>query len=123
MTLVVAGFGVLMILAGVVGVLVPSAMIRFSEYAVRSSIGFFAAIAGRVVLGVIFLLAASDTRFPWVIGGLGALVLVAAVGLAVMGRSRIGEMAHQWAKRPAWILRGAYLLAIGFGAFLAYAAS
>ena len=116
----VPAVGSLVVLLGVIGLLVPSALIRFVERAWSSSTGFLTSIAVRAALGIVLLLVASNTRFPWAIGALGIISLAAAVAMPVIGHARMREFVHQWTKWPPWSVRLSLLLAIGFGAFLVY---
>jgi hypothetical protein len=75
----------------------------------------------RAALGVLLLAAASSTRFPWVIGGLGVLSLVAAVSMPFLGYQRLRKFVEWWAARPEGFVRGWSLVACAFGVFLIYA--
>ena len=121
MAVTIAAVGLLIVLIGVFGLLLPSALLGFAERAGSSSTGFLLSIVVRAGLGIVFLFAASSTRFPRAIGALGILSLVAAVALAVIGHARMRKFMHQWTRWPTWFVRASLLLVIGFGAFLIYA--
>jgi hypothetical protein len=57
------------------------------------------AVGTRLVLGVVFLLAASTCRFPAVIYGIGILALAAALLLMLLGEPRV-DARHPRVVRP-----------------------
>ena len=119
----VPAVGSLIVLLGVIGLLVPSTLIGFVERAWSSSAGFLTSIVVRVTLGIVLLLVASNTRFPWAMAALGIISLAGAVAMPVIGPARMRKVVHQWTKWPTWSVRLSLLLAIGFGAFLVYSSA
>lgn len=123
MSSVVLVFGVALGLLGVSGVVRPRALIRFVETTWQSPIGFRTAIALRLALGVVLILAAPECRFPRAIRFLGVFSLVAGVATAAIGPERLRSFVRWWAGLPTGFVRGWSLVAVAFGLFLAYAAS
>lgn len=82
---------------------------------------FATAIGIRLVLGVLFLVTAPQTRFPVVVYALGGLALAAAVVLLFVGPKRLDVLIDWWLGRPMAMLRLTCAAAILFGAFLFYA--
>jgi hypothetical protein len=93
MGVAVAGFGLLVLVIGVLGLLQPASLVAWVERTWQSRAGFRAAIALRAPPGIPLIAAASSTRFPWVIGALGVLSLVAAVAPPVLGYARVHSFA------------------------------
>ncbi len=115
--------GLLIVLTGVIGLLVPSALIRFVQRVWSTSTGFLVSIVGRAVLGTVFLVAASNSRFPWAIGAVGVISLASAMAIPAIGRFRMLRFVNSWTRWPPWSVRLSLLVAIGFGAFLIYASA
>jgi protein-S-isoprenylcysteine O-methyltransferase Ste14 len=118
MTVAVAGLGLLVFALGALGLARPATLMGLVERPWQSRAGMVLAVAIRVVFGVVLLAAASSTRFPWWIGGLGALSLIAAGAIPVLGYARLRRFVDWWAEQPAEVIRAASALACCFGAFL-----
>jgi hypothetical protein len=120
MSLLVVLFGVLLGVVGVAGLAAaPRVVGGFLRWAPRTR--FYVAVGVRLIFGAVLLLGASDCRFPTVLLVLGAIALVAALVLAVLGQSRIDAMFQWWLQRPMPILRAWFAAALLFGGFLVYA--
>lgn len=70
----------------------------------------------RILLGILFLLAASETRAPSFVLALGILFILAGVVIPLMGAARIERLAHWWLERSDGILQLWALLSVAFGA-------
>lgn len=123
MTVAVAGLGLLIFAAGALGLARPTALMALVERPWRTRAGLVLAVVVRVVVGVVLLTAASSTRFPWWIGGLGALSLVAGALLPLLGYQQLRRFIDWWQAQPDGFVRAWSLVACGFGAFLVYAAT
>lgn len=121
MTTAVAAFGLFVLALGVMGVVRPDALMSFVERPWRTRAGLGLAFAFRAVFGVVLVAAATETRFPWVVGGLGVLSLVSAALVPVLGFVRIRRFIDWWLARPAGFIRAWALVACAFGGFLIYA--
>ena len=122
MTVAIATVGLLILVLGVVGLVRPTSLIGLVDRAWMSRTGLYVAIAFRAALGILLVAAASSTRFPWVIGALGVLSLIAAVLIPVLGYDRIRGFVEWWAARPTGVVRIWACAACAFGGFLIYAA-
>ena len=122
MKVIVTAFGLVILILGVLGVVRPRSLMNFVERPWRSRSGLNLAVILRLVYGVFLLAAASSTRFPWIIGALGVLSLIAAVSLLFLGYERSRKFVEWWMARPDGFVRGWSLVAGVFGAFLIYAA-
>jgi len=123
MALTVAGVGLIIVLIGVLGLIMPSALVGLAERTAGSHAGFLFSIALRAVLGIVFVFAASSTRFPRAIGAIGFLSIGVAVGLVLIGHARMQRFVQRWTEWPAWFVRVSLLAVVGFGSFLVYAAA
>jgi hypothetical protein len=123
MSSIVVVFGAAVGLLGVGGVVRPTGLIRFVEKMWESPTGFRLAIAVRLVLGAVLIVAAPDCRFPQVMRILGIFSLVAAAATAALGHERLRSFVEWWVGRPPVFVRSWSLAALAFGCFLVYAAS
>ena len=122
MTLAIATVGLLILALGVVGLARPASLMSLVERPWTSRTGFYVAIAVRAAFGILLVAAASSTRFPWAIGALGVLSLIAAVLIPVLGYDRIRRFVAWWVARPTGVVRIWACGACAFGGFLIYAA-
>ncbi|NIM70267.1 MAG: hypothetical protein GTN86_09350 [Xanthomonadales bacterium] len=122
LTGLIAVFGLTMALLSLWGILQPARLIDRVLRFWKAPWGIHLAVAIRVLLGLVFILAAHRTRFPDLFRFLGYLMLVAAVLIPVMGRERLDRMIRWWQRRPAWAIRAWLAMAFAFGAFICYGA-
>ncbi len=114
--------GMMIVGIGLVGLVYPSGLIRLVQVAWRTPWGMFLAVAFRLLMGVVLLLAAPESRFPLTLKILGAITVAAAVALPFVGYARISRMITWWNERRPGVIRGWAVVAIAFGGFLIYAA-
>lgn len=83
--------------------------------------GMSFAVAVRLVLGAALIIAAPASPFPIVFQVLGAIVLLAAVALVLMGRERVSGFINWLFERiSAASIRLMLVFGIAFGGFLIY---
>ena len=121
MTLLVAAFGALFVVIGLVGLAQPD---RFRSLfaGMDSQLRFILAIAIRVVMGALLWWLADDLRHPQVMRIIAAIAIFAAVGILIMGRGRLDKLVVWWLSRSDGLLRLSALFAGAFGAYLVYVA-
>ena len=121
MTLVVAAFGALFVVIGLVGLVQPD---RFRSLfaGMDSQLRFILAIAIRVVMGALLWWLADDLRHPQVMRIIAAIAIFAAVGILIMGRGRLDKLVEWWLSLSDGLLRLSALFAGAFGAYLVYVA-
>jgi hypothetical protein len=122
MTVIVAVFGVLVALLGLVGLVQPE---RFRSIftAMDSQTRFIIAIALRLAMGGVLWWLADELRYPHVMRVLAAIAIFAAVMLLIMGRERLDRLIGWWLSRSDGLLRVSALFAAAFGVFLVYVAT
>lgn len=76
----------------------------------------------RILTGVVFLLAAPDTRMPTLIRVLGGLFILAGVTIPLLGAEQIDKLAGWWLARSDNVLRFWALVAMVFGGLIVWAA-
>ena len=117
---VVSAFGLLLLAVGVIGVFNPKAVIARLQ-AMTPNVRMGIAVGVRLLMGVLFLLAAGDTRHPTVITVLGWIALVAALLLPLFGTRRLDAMVAWWFERPQGLLRFQFSAALAFAVYLIWA--
>ncbi|MDR9365397.1 MAG: hypothetical protein RI575_08670 [Balneolaceae bacterium] len=121
MDLIIIFFGVLIILAGI-GILIKTDSIF--DYLKRESDNYklhIFAITLRLILGILLIYYASQSKFPVAIEALGWLAIIAAIALILIGHKNFQKLID-WAVhfiKPFRFAGG--ILAILLGAFLIYA--
>lgn len=122
MNVIVVIVGWLIVLTGLWGIASPHSLIDM-VVAWSSTNRFYFTVIFRVVLGVIFILAAPRCRVPWLIYALGILALLAGVVLFFLGAARVDAIVHWFAARSDLRIRLTYVVDTLFGALLVYAGS
>lgn len=121
MKLVVTSFGILMLFSGILLIVKPGFIFGFMENNMESTSLYIFAIVVRLVLGIIFIVAAKASKYPTAIKFLGYLFLAAASLLIFMGQENFQHFIKSAIPnlRPFTTLIG--LFSMVFGGFLIYA--
>lgn len=123
MTWIIVALGVLIIGIGICGVVSPKTLIRAAGEVPKSTAMMAAAIAGRLILGAVLIIAADQTRYPATMVIIGVVLIAAGLSIAIMGKARLFTLVDYFLNiSPAWI-RFPAVVAIGAGAFFIHAAS
>ncbi len=120
--LLITLFGVLICLAGLVILIFPD-QFRNAMNKWTGQPRFLFAVIIRVVLGAILLSEAATLRYPLAMKIIGAISILAAVILLLVGQERMDRFIDWWLKQSDKLLRVSSVLAIAFGAFFIYAAT
>ncbi|MFQ5478341.1 MAG: hypothetical protein ACE5E4_06980 [Candidatus Binatia bacterium] len=121
MAMLVALIGVLIAAVGLLFTARPEALRLVLEFYQQGK-WLYAALAQRVVMGVLLVAAADRCAHPGLVLVIGALALVsAAIGL-FLGLERLRALAGWWSQRSTGVVRCWALSATGFGVLLVYAA-
>lgn len=122
MRIIVAGIGIFGVLIGLLGLLAPD---RFRNVfkGMTSQTRFLAAIIVRLIVGVLFWVAADELRLTEVMRIIAAISIFAAVAILIMGRERLDGLIDWWLSRSDGLLRSSALFAATFGGFLIYVAT
>ena len=112
--------GVFIVLMGIWGVLAPARITDFvSRFSSKGGLWFAAGI--RLVLGLALWFAAPQSRAPLLLQVLGAVAIIAAVVIPLMGADRFKALVDWWAKLPPGAQRVWSLAAVAFGAVILWA--
>jgi hypothetical protein len=122
MTWIVALVGLLILAGGLLMLTVPNAIRASLQMFIDRRLMPVASLV-RVVLGVLFVLAAPSTRLPIFVWAMGLLAIVAGVSMPIVGFRKVEGWATWWLKKSDGAIRRWSLLAILLGALLAWAAT
>jgi len=117
----VAGFGLLIAIIGMV-ILIAPAPVRAVMESMRNRRALYGAIAVRIVMGAFFVFASDACAWPQAIGTLGVVMLAAGFAGLFIGPGRLRLLMTWFDRLPDSVWRLLSLFAIGFGAFVVYAA-
>lgn len=112
--------GVLMMLLGIVALAVPDRVWDFAQFTTTAN-GVYVAGAIRLAIGLIFLFAASQSRFPKVLRVLGVIALVAGVATLVMGAKGARTLAGALTNYGTNAVRAFGFFVLIVGSFVVYA--
>ena len=121
MVILVKLFAIAMVVLGVVFLLSPKALKQYLNFWAKRKNFYLAGILS-ILFSVVFLLAASQCRLPWVVAVLGIWALIKGIVILVRGPEGLKSMVDWWMKRPIGVLRLTGLLALAIGVLLSYSA-
>ncbi len=122
MKIFIGVFGVLICLGGLTILILPE---KFKNIMNRwtGQPRFLFAVIIRIVLGAILLSEAPNLKFPFAMKIIGAISILAAVVLLLVGQERMDRFIDWWMKQSENVFRLASVFAFALGAFLIYVAS
>jgi hypothetical protein len=120
MVLLVQIFAAFIVLMGLTLLIAPAKLVGVVTTLFDGKAGLWVAVGLRLVIGVLLVLTAPQSRFPFVFWLIGLIAIVAAVVAVVMGQDRIRNFVMWWVRKPPTFLRLWSLIAIAFGAFIFY---
>jgi len=121
MDIVVKVIGIVFIFMAIVYFLKPDIMKRLLEFFKRGKRMYFAALI-RLVLAVVFLLAARECSQFWVIFAVGILFIISGLLIFMLGLEKVKSYIGWWQKQPVLLLRVVALIPLVIGAVIIYAA-
>ena len=119
MQLIIALFGLAVCAAGLVILIAPDRFKSFmGQWTGRPRFAF--AVIVRILLGAVLLYEAANLKFPLAMKIIGAISIVAAIVLLLVGQQRMDRFVDWWMRMGDNVLRGWSLFAFAFGGFLIY---
>ena len=112
--------GLLMLVLGVLGVLVPDTFLLIGRRA-ATPVGLYVTALARVGIGLVLIQAAPASRAPLGLRVLGAMTFVAGLVTPLFGVERARAYLDWWAAQGPGVLRLWALVMVAFGVFVAYA--
>jgi len=113
-------FAVIICMMSGFGVYAPGRLVELVMPVWEKKGSLYFAVIIRLVLGVLLILVAHDTKFPVAFQALGCVALVVAIIIPFTGRERLTRFIDWCSKRPPVVVRLWCLLGIAFGGFLLY---
>jgi cell division protein FtsW (lipid II flippase) len=121
MKLVIVVIGIAFVCMGAFYLVKPTALTRIIEFFKQGKRMYLAA-AIRLVLAVIFLLAARECYLPWVIGLLGMVFLASSLVIFAAGPEKLRPMMDWVQKRITSLAKPAGILIVLLGTLIIYSA-
>ncbi len=121
MKILITLFGVLICLAGL-AILIFPVQFRNAMNKWTGQPRFLFAVIIRVLFGALLLSEAANLKFPLAMKIIGAISILAAVVLLLIGQERMDRFIDWWMRMTDNVLRFWSIFAFAFGAFLIYVA-
>ena len=123
MKLIIKLFGILMLLSGISLLIKPEIIFGWIENNMENTSLYIFAIVVRLVLGILFIVAARESKYPGVIKFFGYLFIIAAIILIFLGQESFHDFITSVIPDVRPVAPVAGLLSIAFGGCLIYAFS
>ena len=111
----------LTIIVGVVGVVSPDSGMTIRRLYFETPGRFYTAGAVRVAMGLVLILAALSSRWPWTLRIFGALMCLQAIAATLLGLERARAVMEWEEMQGDALLRAGAVVALATGAFIAFA--
>jgi len=113
--------GIVFVFMTIVYFLKPDIMKRLMEFFKQGRRMYLAAMI-RLVLAIVFLLAARQCRQFWVIFVFGVLFIISGLLIFILGSEKVKSYINWWQKQPVMLLRVMALVGLALGAIIIYSA-
>ena len=120
MSLLVALFGLLISILGVICIIDPERLVDLAR-SWQTQTGIYIIAAFRVVMGVLLVLVAPDSRAPQTLRVFGVIILISGLVTPFFGLARFHQIVEWWAVRSLALKRAWGILAFALGLLLMYA--
>ncbi len=121
MVLLVKFLGIVAVVLGVVYIIKPEIMRQYIDFWTKGKRLHAGAVLS-LLIGIVFLLAASQCSISWFIALFGILGIVKGIVLFAVKQEKAISWCKWWMERPVTFLRIHALLVIAIGVLLIYAA-
>jgi uncharacterized protein YjeT (DUF2065 family) len=121
MNLVIKIIGIVFVFITILYFLKPDIMKSLMEFFKQGRRIYFAALL-RLVLAVVFLLAARQCRHFWVIFAFGVLFIISGLLIFILGLEKVKSYINWWQKQPVMLLRVMAVVGLAIGAIIIYSA-
>ena len=123
MILIIKLFGILLLLSGISLLINPEIIIGWIEENMENTSLYISAIVVRLVFGILFIVAARESKYPDVIKFFGYLFIIAAIIFIFIGQGSFQDFITSLIPDVKPFAPVSGLLSIAFGGFLIYAFS
>jgi uncharacterized protein YjeT (DUF2065 family) len=121
MDIVIRVIGIVFVFMTIVYFLKPDIMKRLMEFFKQGRRIYFAALL-RLVLAVVFLLAARQCNRFWIIFAFGVLFIISGLLIFILGPEKVKSYINWWQRQPLVLLRIMALVGLAIGAIIIYSA-
>lgn len=123
MKLIIKLFGILMLLSGISLLITPEIIYGWLEDNMENTSLYILAIVVRLIFGILFIVAARESKYPGVIRFFGYLFIIAAIIFIFLGQESFQDFISSLIPDVKPYARVGGLFGIAFGGFLIYAFS
>jgi len=113
----------LTIVVGIVGLISPDSLTATRRLYFSTPVGFYAAAAVRVAMGVVVIVCATASRAPKTLRALGAVMCMQALSATILGPDRARAVLEWETMQGTAVLRVGAAVALVTGGFVAFAVS
>jgi hypothetical protein len=117
---VILGVAIMITMLCIYGVLSPRSLTNWLVGFWPKPYAMPMAIIGRLVLGVVFILAAETSRFPDFFTIVGGLSIAAAVLIPIVGKEKVGKVIAWGGEQSPMVMRLWCLFGVMIGLLLGY---
>ncbi len=121
MTTLVSYFAAAFMMVGLITLVQPRLAQNFLKQHAFSPVFRNFAVAGRFILGIVFILVADGSRYPLIFNLIGVIALFAGIFVAVIPKATFTKVALRSARLNANLVRIGGAGATAMGVFMAYA--
>jgi len=121
MDIVIRIIGIVFVFMTVIYFLKPDIMKRLLEFFKQGKRIYFAGMV-RLILAVVFLLAAGECKHFWVILAFGILFIISGMLIFILGPEKVKSYINWWQKQSVMLLRVMALVGLAIGAIIIYSA-
>ncbi len=121
MTTLVSYFAAAFVMVGLITLVQPRLAQNFLKQHAFSPVFRNFAVAGRFILGIVFILVADGSRYPLIFNLIGVIALIAGIFVAVIPMATFTKVALRSARLNANLVRIGGAGATAMGVFMAYA--
>ena len=122
MGVAVAAIGVMVGIVGVIGVVSPAIVSAALDGLKFSPPKMYGLAVARLVIGVVLILGASSTASTMLVQVIGAILILRAAAIPILGLDRIRSLIEWWQACSPLFMRILFLAGTAFGVFLVQAA-
>lgn len=119
--IVIKSLGMLFVLMGIAYLLRPDIIKRFMGFFKKGKRIYFAGLL-RFALAVVFLVAARECRYPWIIIASGLIFLTGGLLIFLFGPEKIRRILDWYQEQTALIFRIIAVIVLVFGAIIIFSA-
>lgn len=122
MNIIVFIFGLLILIAGILLLIAPNYFKNFFKKFLEKDWIFFA-VTFRIILGVCFIVASEQTRYPGFFYWFGILILLVAIILPIIDQERLSKFIKMWLDFPNYVTFILTIIGFLLDLFIMYSAN